>query len=88
MSLLRGALPASVYSLGLEDDLIFQQDNASCHSAKYTKDWMVRNNIDFRDWPAQSPDLNPIEHFWDALGRQIGSRAFPNNDQLRHLQEH
>ena len=89
MSLLRGALPASVCSLELEDDLIFQQDNASCHSAKYTKDWMERNNIDFRDWPAQSPDLNPIEHFWDALGRQIGSRAFPNNDQLRqHLQEH
>jgi hypothetical protein len=50
---------------------------------------MVRNNIDFRDWPAQSPDHNLIEHFWDALGRQIGSRAFPNNDQLRqHLQEH
>ena len=89
VSLLRGALPASVCSLGLEDDLIFQQDNASCHSAKYTKDWMVRNNIDFRDWPAQSPDLNPIEHFWDALGRKIGSRAFPNNDQLRqHLQEY
>ena len=44
VSLLRGALPASVRSLGLEDDLIFQQDNASCHSAKYTKDWMVQNN--------------------------------------------
>ena len=88
VSLLRGALPASVRSLGLEGDYTFQQDNASCHSAKYTKDWMARNKIDLLDWPAQSPDLNPIEHLWDALGRQIGSRAFTNNEQLwKHLQE-
>ena len=88
VSLLRGALPASVRSLGLEGDYIFHQDNASCHSAKYTKDWMARNKIDLLDWPAQSPDLNPIEHLWDALGRQIGSRAFTNNEQLwKHLQE-
>ena len=88
MALLRRALPASVRSLGLEGDYIFQQDNASCHFAKYTKDWMARNGITFLDWPAQSTDLNPIEHLWDALGRQLGCRAFSNNDKLwKHLQE-
>ncbi|UYV64942.1 K02A2.6-like, partial [Cordylochernes scorpioides] len=31
-------------------------------------------NIGRMDWPARSPDLNPIEHVWDALGRGIGAR--------------
>ncbi|GFW98893.1 hypothetical protein TNCV_4655201 [Trichonephila clavipes] len=25
------------------------------------------------EWPARSPDLNPIEHIWDYLGRQVAA---------------
>ena len=88
ISLLKRALPASVRSLGLQNEYIFQQDNASCHTAKLTKNWMARERISLLDWPAQSPDLNPIEHLWDKLGRQLGCRAFPNNEELwQYLQE-
>ncbi|GFS93236.1 uncharacterized protein TNCV_2125191 [Trichonephila clavipes] len=35
------------------------------------------NDITRIDWPAYSPDLNPIEHVWDMLGRRIATRQAP-----------
>ncbi|GFS79945.1 DDE_3 domain-containing protein [Trichonephila clavipes] len=34
-------------------------------------------DIERMDWPARSPDLNPIEHVWDFLGRRLTARTLP-----------
>ncbi|GFW50733.1 transposable element Tc1 transposase [Trichonephila clavipes] len=41
-------------------------------------------------WSARSPDLNPIENVWDALGRQVAGRNYPptnKNTLIRALTE-
>ncbi|EXX73986.1 IS630 family transposase [Rhizophagus irregularis DAOM 181602=DAOM 197198] len=56
----------------------FQQGNAPIHTAKITKDWLKKNKIAIIDWPANSPDLNPIENIWKQLKDNIQSReVFP-----------
>ncbi|GFV79960.1 transposable element Tcb2 transposase [Trichonephila clavipes] len=54
-------------------DFIFMDDNAPCQRAVLIDDFLETENIQRMSWPANSPDLNPIERVWDMLGRQIAA---------------
>ncbi|GFW01154.1 transposable element Tcb2 transposase [Trichonephila clavipes] len=71
-------------------DFIFMDDNAPCHRAVLIDDFLETENIQRMSWPANSPDLNPIEHVWDMLGRQIAALSHPPSsvtELKRALQE-
>lgn len=57
-----------------QDDYIFQHDNDPKHKAKATQQYLDDQAIEVLPWPAQSADLNPIEHVWNYLKVQIGRR--------------
>uniref|UniRef100_A0A8C1UDJ8 Tc1-like transposase DDE domain-containing protein n=1 Tax=Cyprinus carpio TaxID=7962 RepID=A0A8C1UDJ8_CYPCA len=52
-------------------DFIFQQDLAPAHTAKSTKSWLNDHGVGVLDWPANSPDLNPIENLWRTVKRKM-----------------
>ena len=91
----KSKVTATVYQNVLEDfkipsaedlygdaEFIFQQDLAPAHTARSTKTWFDAHGITVLDWPANSPDLNPIENLWGIIKRKMRDTRPKTKDQL------
>ncbi|GFY01617.1 transposable element Tcb2 transposase [Trichonephila clavipes] len=65
------------YAAAIGDDFILMNDNCRPHRANLVEDFLFEGGIVRIEWLACSPDMNPIEHVWDALGRQIAGCKSP-----------
>ncbi|KAI2665317.1 Transposable element Tc1 transposase [Labeo rohita] len=70
-------------SLFKDADFIFQQDLAPAQTAKSTKSWLNDHGVGVLDWPANSPDLNPIENLWGIIKRKMRNKRPKNADELK-----
>lgn len=63
---------------------VFQQDNARPHVARTVMTYLDSQQVQLLPWPAYSPDMSPIEHVWDIVGRRLARdpRPVASTDEL------
>jgi hypothetical protein len=66
-----------------ENDDIFTQDGAPCHTAKAAKmNYLHGHNVEVLGWPGNSPDMNPDENIWEEMKDSVSKTFSTTKQQL------
>ena len=68
----------------LSSDFVFQHDNDPKHTSKVVQNYLSRKRIPVLPWPAQSPDMNPIENLRQYLDNHIPKSDRKNVGSLKN----
>lgn len=72
----------NVYMPTDDDEFLLVHDNAPIHTARNVQKWLSERNIKTIEWPAYSPDLNPIENLWSRMEYLTRNRMPNSNENL------
>ena len=68
-------------------DFIYQHDGCGPHRAKRVSAFLQDNGVQVLPYPAQSPDLNPIENVWSTMKRKLRDlHSYPSNPDALYEQ--
>ena len=84
---LQQELTQSMGKLRNKSAYMFQQDLAPFHTSKLVQEKMTKLKLNVLEWPAKSPDLNPLEMLWSILDKKLAAKPIYSIMELRQRLE-